>query len=136
MNLISNAKHAMEQNPKADKRLVLGIAAGNDGFVQVSVADNGVGIAPENLTRVFNHGFTTKKNGHGFGLHSGANAASGMGGTLIAKSEGLGRGATFVLELPTEAIRGPHATDRPADSVSSEPHRFLDAPAAPLNRGI
>ena len=68
--------------------------------VTVSIADNGVGIAPENLTRIFAHGFTTRKDGHGFGLHSGALAAQEMGGTLTAESEGPGRGATFTLTLP------------------------------------
>ncbi len=68
--------------------------------VKTSVIDNGVGIPPENLTRIFAHGFTTRKGGHGFGLHSAALAAREMGGSLIAQSEGLGRGATFTLELP------------------------------------
>ena len=57
--------------------------------------DNGVGIPPENRTRIFNHGFTTRKEGHGFGLHSGALAAKELGGTLTAHSDGLGHGATF-----------------------------------------
>jgi signal transduction histidine kinase len=64
------------------------------------VTDNGVGIAPENLARIFAFGYTTKKAGHGFGLHSSANAAKEMGGSLVARSEGPGQGATFVLELP------------------------------------
>jgi two-component system NtrC family sensor kinase len=68
--------------------------------VQVAVSDTGVGIAPENMIRIFNHGFTTKKTGHGFGLHSGALAARELGGELRAHSEGPGSGATFVLELP------------------------------------
>ena len=55
--------------------------------------DNGVGIPPENRTRIFNHGFTTRKEGHGFGLHSGALAATELGGTLTVESEGLGQGA-------------------------------------------
>ena len=66
------------------------------------MADNGVGILPENLTRIFSHGFTTRKHGHGFGLHSGANAAKEMGGKLTAHSEGPGKGAIFILELPLE----------------------------------
>lgn len=65
------------------------------------VRDNGAGIPPEHLTRIFQHGFTTKANGHGFGLHSGALAAKEMGGALYAASDGPGRGATFILELPT-----------------------------------
>jgi two-component system NtrC family sensor kinase len=59
-----------------------------------------VGIAAENLKRIFAHGFTTRKNGHGFGLHSGALAAKELGGSLRAQSVGPGQGASFVLELP------------------------------------
>jgi len=68
--------------------------------VQISIIDNGVGIAPENMSRLFHHGFTTRQSGHGFGLHSGALAAQELGGTLRAHSDGLGTGAAFVLELP------------------------------------
>ncbi len=68
--------------------------------MQIEVVDNGAGIAPENLTRIFAHGFTTRKDGHGFGLHSCVLAAREMGGSLSAHSEGLGQGATFTLELP------------------------------------
>jgi hypothetical protein len=68
--------------------------------ISLSVQDTGVGLAPENLTRVFKHGFTSKTDGHGFGLHSCALAASRMGGSLRAESEGIGRGATLIPELP------------------------------------
>ena len=68
--------------------------------IKIAVIDNGIGIPPENLTRIFNHGFTTRKDGHGFGLHSGALAAREMGGSLTAHSDGPGQGATFTLELP------------------------------------
>jgi signal transduction histidine kinase len=70
--------------------------------LKIIVSDNGVGIPPENLTRIFNHGFTTRAHGHGFGLHSGALAAQELGGSLIAESAGIGQGATFTLELPLE----------------------------------
>jgi signal transduction histidine kinase len=70
--------------------------------VQIAVADNGVGIAPENLTRIFSHGFTTKRDGHGFGLHSGALAARELGGSLRVESAGPGQGATFYLDLPLQ----------------------------------
>ena len=66
------------------------------------MTDTGVGIPPENMTRIFNHGFTTKKSGHGFGLHSGALAAKELGGALRVQSLGTGQGATFVLELPIQ----------------------------------
>ena len=82
----------------------LGISVDHAGDrVRIAVTDNGVGIAPQHLTSVFRHGFTTKKNGHGFGLHSGANAAKEMGGSLTASSAGTGLGATFTLELPVAA---------------------------------
>jgi two-component system NtrC family sensor kinase len=67
--------------------------------------DNGMGIAAENLTRIFQLGFTTKKDGHGFGLHSGANAAVELGGSLTAHSAGPGQGAAFLLELPVQPAR-------------------------------
>ncbi len=66
--------------------------------------DTGSGIAAENLTRIFQYGFTTKKNGHGFGLHSGANAAREMDGSLTVASAGLGCGTTFTLELPSAVL--------------------------------
>jgi signal transduction histidine kinase len=99
VNLIRNAKHACDDSERDDKQITLRIANG-DGRVRISVVDNGVGIPPENLTRIFNHGFTTRREGHGFGLHSGAIAAKEMGGSLSAHSDGPGRGATFILELP------------------------------------
>jgi signal transduction histidine kinase len=73
-----------------------------EGLLEIAVIDNGTGIAPENLSRIFSHGFTTKKLGHGFGLHSGALAARELGGTLKAHSDGPGLGATFTLTLPLE----------------------------------
>ncbi len=99
INLVRNAKHALESRP-AERRLTVRVAPAQADRVTVTVRDNGVGILPENLNRIFNHGFTTKADGHGFGLHSGANAAREMGGRLSAQSEGPGRGATFTLELP------------------------------------
>ena len=99
VNLIHNAKYACDQSGRADKRLTVRVAHGNDR-IKISVADNGVGIPRENLTRIFNHGFTTRKDGHGFGLHSGALAAKEMGGSLSVHSDGEGRGARFDLELP------------------------------------
>jgi signal transduction histidine kinase len=71
-----------------------------NGTISVAVIDTGVGIPPENLTRIFNHGFTTRKDGHGFGLHSCALAAKELGGSLQGESAGPGQGATFTLTLP------------------------------------
>jgi signal transduction histidine kinase len=99
VNLIRNAKQACDETGRPDKRLTIRIANGED-HVNITVIDNGVGIAPENLTRIFAHGFTTKKDGHGFGLHSGALAAKEMGGSLTVHSGGLGCGTMFTLGLP------------------------------------
>jgi len=101
VNLISNAKYACNHSGQEDKQITLRVANGNDR-VKISVIDNGVGIPGENMTRIFNLGFTTKKNGHGFGLHSGALAAKELGGKLVAFSEGPDRGAIFTLELPIQ----------------------------------
>jgi C4-dicarboxylate-specific signal transduction histidine kinase len=100
INLLRNAKYAMSARSGNDKRLVIRVGMASPDRVKVTVCDNGVGIASDHLTSIFNHGFTTKKDGHGFGLHSGANAAKEMGGTLTAHSDGPGKGAEFTLELP------------------------------------
>jgi PAS domain S-box-containing protein len=101
INLIGNAKNACDNANSDVKRLTLRVGLRHDGrFMRVEVVDNGVGIPKENLTRIFNHGFTTRQDGHGFGLHSGAVIAKQLGGSLTALSEGLGKGASFVLELP------------------------------------
>lgn len=99
INVIQNAKQAFDNCPTPDKRVTLRIES-DDENVRLIVADNGVGIPPENLTKIFVHGFTTRADGHGFGLHSSANAAREMNGALTAKSAGLGHGATFILQLP------------------------------------
>ncbi len=104
VNLLSNAKHALEEAGE-EKRLVVRVASNGADGVEIKVVDNGVGIAPENLTRIFQHGFTTREDGHGFGLHSGALAAREMGGRLTVQSEGVGRGAAFTLELPFQTTK-------------------------------
>jgi len=101
VNLVRNAKQACEAADSPNKRLTIQANNGDD-YVRITVSDTGVGIAPENLNRIFTHGFTTKKDGHGFGLHSGALAAKDMGGTLTVHSDGMGAGATFTLTLPIQ----------------------------------
>jgi len=103
INLLRNAKHAMDGLGGQEKRMVIRIELASPERVKIVVRDNGIGISPDHLSKIFNHGFTTKKDGHGFGLHSGANAAKEMGGSLTARSEGTGLGAEFTLELPTIA---------------------------------
>jgi len=99
VNLIRNAKQACEESGRKDKQLVIRVYNG-EGSIKISTSDNGVGIAPENLSRIFSHGFTTRKDGHGFGLHNAALSAKEMGGQLRVTSPGPGQGAVFILELP------------------------------------
>ncbi len=99
VNLIRNAKYACDESGSAEKRVTVRVRAGN-GLMQIAVIDSGVGIPRENLGRIFNHGFTTRKDGHGFGLHSCALAAKELGGSLKGESDGPGRGAAFTLTLP------------------------------------
>ncbi len=100
VNLISNAKQAMHDASESTPCITLDAALVDGPILRVTVADDGEGIAPENLTRVFAHGFTTRKTGHGFGLHSCVLAAQEMGGTLTVYSDGVGRGACFTLDIP------------------------------------
>jgi signal transduction histidine kinase len=99
VNLVRNAEHACAQSEKDRKQISVRIASEGDR-IKISVADNGIGIPAENMLRIFMHGFTTKKDGHGFGLHSCALAAKELGGTLKAHSDGDGMGSIFTLELP------------------------------------
>ena len=104
INLISNAKYAMSDLDNRSREMTLGVRVVDNAFLEISVRDDGEGIAPENMTRIFAHGFTTRKEGHGFGLHSCALAAIEMNGHLTAHSDGPGLGALFTLQIPLIAV--------------------------------
>jgi C4-dicarboxylate-specific signal transduction histidine kinase len=99
-NMISNAKYALSKSNRDNKILMICVKEPEGGRIRIEVRDNGMGIARENLTRIFEHGFTTSKNGHGFGLHSAALAASEMNGSISVQSDGCDKGAVFTIELP------------------------------------
>lgn len=105
INLISNAKNSVKHKTP-DERLIIARILSREingvSTVRFQIADNGVGIKQENLTRIFSNGFTTREDGHGFGLHSSANAAREMGGTLCVVSDGPGLGAVFTLDIPVQ----------------------------------
>ncbi|MDY7228906.1 sensor histidine kinase [Hyalangium rubrum] len=106
VNLLSNARHALLDSARQDKRMTIRVQKVHErARLLIEVADNGVGIAPENLPRMFTQGFTTKHDGHGFGLHISALAAEEMKGRLSCTSVGLGQGATFTLEIPLEGAQ-------------------------------
>jgi DNA-binding response OmpR family regulator len=103
VNLIRNAKQALDGLIDRSPCITFVAALADGPVLRITVADNGNGIAPEYLARIFSHGFTTRKDGHGFGLHSCALAAREMGGSLTVHSDGAGQGATFTLDIPLDA---------------------------------
>jgi PAS domain S-box-containing protein len=107
INLLKNAKDALLHLEKPNRLITVRAYFANPTQVAIAIIDNGTGIAPENLTKIFGHGFTTKKNGHGFGLHSAAIAAKEIKGDLTVDSDGLGHGSTFTLLLPVTPAPAP-----------------------------
>ncbi|WLH69549.1 DAHL domain-containing protein [Pseudomonas sp. FP2309] len=107
VNLISNAKYAMSNLSDRPRQMTLRVQTLEDNTLQISVKDEGEGIPAENMTRIFTHGFTTRKEGHGFGLHSCALAAVEMNGQLSAHSDGPGQGAIFTLTMPLTLAGSP-----------------------------
>jgi len=103
-NLLSNARHALKASSSGPRKLTLRIHR-NSGFVAIEVLDSGVGIQQEVLHRLFEFGFTTKKDGHGFGLHTSAILAKELEGELAGFSDGAGEGARFILRLPQSAMQ-------------------------------
>jgi signal transduction histidine kinase len=102
LNLMRNAKDAVKESGNPHRRITISMLQVGENSICIRVADNGIGIPRANMVRIFSHGFTTKKDGHGFGLHSGALAARQLGGSLTAESGGTEAGATFTLELPIQ----------------------------------
>ncbi len=109
-NLLSNARHALRDQPQGQRVLTvriqaLGEQAPAPGWLTIEVEDSGIGIAVDALTRLFQFGFTTKTDGHGFGLHASALLAKQLGGAINVHSDGPGRGARFTLRLPLTAAQ-------------------------------
>lgn len=100
INLLGNAKDAVVATGSEDRRVAVTIHTPGEETAAVAITDNGVGISQEALDQIFTYGFTTKDDGHGFGLHNAANAAKAIGGEILASSGGEGAGATFTLVLP------------------------------------
>jgi len=101
-NLLMNAIQAISENEEENRIIDLDISP-EDTNIVFEMKDNGLGIKEEQLTEIFHHGFTTKKTGHGFGLHSCANLMAEMHGEIYVESEGLGKGACFRIVFPSAA---------------------------------
>lgn len=119
--LVNLIRNACEASTKGAGLLTLRLSNGN-GSVRIAVSDNGAGVSREDLPRIFRHGFTTKSDGHGFGLHSGALAAKEMGGSISVHSDGPGTGATFTLELPVGTGKKHHEQEQ----SESQPAAVVD----------
>ncbi|WP_339731989.1 PAS domain-containing sensor histidine kinase [uncultured Gimesia sp.] len=107
VNLISNAKQALYDVREKERKLILRLSSVEQEHVKIEVEDNGIGILEEDLPKIFQHGFTTKDSGHGFGLHSSALAAKELGGSLTVFSKGEGQGARFTVILPLKTEEEP-----------------------------
>ena len=103
-NLLANARQALKDCADGSRVLILRVHARAAGWFVIEVQDTGVGITADALGRLFEFGFTTKKDGHGFGLHSSAILAQELGGHLGGHSDGAGQGARFALRLPLTAV--------------------------------
>jgi signal transduction histidine kinase len=103
VNLLRNAKHAVSEPGQSTRTVFIEIHPAASDFVEIAVRDTGVGISSEHMRKLFSYGFTTKPEGHGFGLHTSVNTAREMGGELTASSEGPQCGARFSLRLPAAA---------------------------------
>ncbi|MEY2930137.1 MAG: hypothetical protein RL033_886 [Pseudomonadota bacterium] len=119
VNLISNANHALAATQGRERVLTLGRRMADSNTIEISICDNGVGIPAENLRKIFQHGFTTRSDGHGFGLHGSAIAATQMQGSLTVNSEGVDKGATFILRMPVEPpARGAPAAQNDVEDIT------------------
>lgn len=103
INLIKNCNEALHENDENNRKIIIKISKkGNIPYIKIS--DNGEGIEIKNLDKVFNHSFTTKTNGYGFGLHTCANSMTEMAGRIVAESSGIGTGASFTLWFENHII--------------------------------
>ncbi|MDJ0840856.1 MAG: two-component regulator propeller domain-containing protein [Acidobacteriota bacterium] len=98
--LVQNASEAVKEARLKNEGRIAFRTSQNGPKVSLEISDNGVGILPENLSRLFVHGYTTKSGREGFGLHYSANAMKEMGGTIEIYSQGPGCGTTAVLKFP------------------------------------
>jgi len=106
VNLIRNARDAV-QACASDRRRIRVKLELDGNHARVTIEDSGIGMPEDVLSQLFRFGFTTKENGHGFGLHNSANVAREIGATLTAHSDGVGHGSRFILRLPIDRPESP-----------------------------
>lgn len=108
VNLIKNSIEAIGELAESGERNevpCIQCRACIDGdFLRLDIVDSGIGIASEDINKIFSAGFTTKEQGNGLGLHSSANFVVGSGGKIQAFSEGKGKGARIQIMFPCSAV--------------------------------
>lgn len=101
INLLKNAWESLIIKGAKNKAITINISEDEINKCQiVEIVDTGIGIHEENLKKIFSYGFTTKKNGKGFGLHTSALAISEIKGKITVSSDGEGDGAKFTITVP------------------------------------
>ena len=101
INLVKNALEAMRDTAPNDRNLTISAHLDTDReFITIAIKDSGMGFAPEEKEKLFTFGYTSKREGSGFGLHSCANFLIANNGSIEAKSNGPGMGAEFIVHLP------------------------------------
>jgi len=101
INLISNAKYALIDSEIENKKIHI-IIKKLASKVSIEIKDNGIGIAPEDMSHLFEYGFKKRRGGHGYGLHHSALVANELGGKISVSSDGLGKGASFIMVIPID----------------------------------
>ena len=118
LNLIKNAKESLLCAEQKQRKLKITTRRDRDQLL-VFISDDGLGLSKSQLNRMFNYGFTTKQEGHGFGLYTCDQTMKELGGTISVTSEGLGKGATFKLVFPNTCVTfGSKGKDNAASSLT------------------
>ena len=121
-NLLKNAMEAIDDSDNAQNgEITVNLEAKERGMFLITVSDNGCGIDEQKQKQVFNFGYTEKEAGSGFGLHSVANFVQSLGGEIELLSDGVGKGATFLMLLPIKANKSnfeQHEDEVPAQTQS------------------
>lgn len=99
INIVKNSIESLIESQPPNKIIQIKITDEKTHFA-IIISDNGIGISTSALKKLFTVQFTTKKQGHGFGLHASAIAAEELGGKIYAMSDGTNQGATITLKIP------------------------------------
>ena len=102
VNIIKNSYEAIDQYPKQEKKIIIKstLTDQENPAILLTISDNGCGFTSAEHDNLFTFGYSNKKRGTGFGLHSCANYLIANHGSITANSAGPGQGAEFILTIP------------------------------------